>query len=1063
MTALAFLGALVAIFFVVLAIEADGDGPLKLHRPAGLFTWLTRGNWPAKIGGALIIVGVGALLRFALINLEFAPELKLSAGIVIALLLGLASMLVPEGSTKRPVSLALGGAAFGVAYLTAYSAFGIFEYLSNPMGLALLALTSVAASIFAITRSALSLALLSMVGAFLAPAFAVKDAGPLIVYGYYAAASLLTLVMVAMRGWHPLIHLSFLFTLVGGVFFAWTAHYYTEPHAVVMLPMLLLLAAVHVAMPIVERNQSRAPWLARLDLVYMLTLPTVMALLSVSISPTKVALSTELILLGGIWVLAAAGLRVMTREGVAAHAVIAGLFMVLGIAARFKNLPWELISLALGVSALSLAAWLRKPAEGLHSILAGLVLLFGAIHVLYSTAAPAEGPAFINGSFIERFLGAALLIIAGAICRRIRQPLDTLLLAVGIIWGLLSIGIEMVRWELATFALVVHWMLLLLAASLWISGRRVRIADENVTPLVVAIVATAAWSATGQLSEVAVWISVFVAPLVLIGIAVRPVMAEGDSRDQRFSAALMAPAVAVIWAVKAGLISGIQEWQFGFGIAGVFAIMALLAGSLVEKQRGDWLESAAEVFYASFSVLLAVTTLLDIARNPWAIMFEMLCLAVLIAVALTGKPAQRVTDLSRVAAIVGLALILQANIMRWLGPAGDLDIRDILSLKWPAMVSLLWAIFGSVLTIWSQKAASRTLWVGGASLLVASAIKLLLIDFGSLGQLANILAVIAAGVVFLLVGWLAPLPPAPASEPEKEPATPPVPRKPAFVDASSDASHKNSSWTLGLVVVAAVVLFSFRGQALGFMRETLFHPSRNHSEGPPHPSVEDIGQPASAAEPATVPQPELLPTQTEASAASKTAGEADLVDAAPTRPPVVAIRPSVTSSVAAVATRHDTREASLDSMQDVKNMEPGSSSEPEQKPWKVTVGANGVPTYTQTTVSRSSEDANTAPPLPLPGMQGIDQLLREGRIRRATPRDVDTWMAATGNRDRSGHHLDTIDNRSGGQYIFRTYVVVAKMTFPPEMYGGNSVNFIIPHYVQRPFGNPGHSRVFDTP
>src|SRR5262249_3330009 len=149
-------------------------------------------------------------------------------GVVIALVLGLASTFVPNGPARRPVSLALGGSAFGVVYLTAYSAFALFHYVSNPIGLALLALTSAAAGIYAVTRSAQSLAVLSMVGAFLAPAFSIDDPGPQVLYGYYAGASILTLAMVTMRGWRPLIHLSFIFTLAGGLFFAWTAKYY-EP------------------------------------------------------------------------------------------------------------------------------------------------------------------------------------------------------------------------------------------------------------------------------------------------------------------------------------------------------------------------------------------------------------------------------------------------------------------------------------------------------------------------------------------------------------------------------------------------------------------------------------------------------------------------------------------------------------------------------------------------------------------------------------------------------------------------------------------------------------------
>lgn len=285
MITLIFFAALAAIIGIVLAIEGDGEQAVRLNRPIGLITWLTSGNWPAKVGGALVIVGVGALLRYALINVDVPSELKLIGGLVIALALGFGSMLAGKEGTRRAVSLALGGAAFGVAYLTAYSAFGLFGFIPNTTGLALLGLTSVGAAVFAVTRSALSLAVLSMVGAYLAPAFAVSDPGPAVVYGYYVGASLLTLAMVMARGWRPLIHLSFLFTLAGGVFFGWTAQYYTAPHVDVMVPILLLLSAIHVAMPIAERSNTRTHWLEQLDLVYMIALPTVAAILAVAISP----------------------------------------------------------------------------------------------------------------------------------------------------------------------------------------------------------------------------------------------------------------------------------------------------------------------------------------------------------------------------------------------------------------------------------------------------------------------------------------------------------------------------------------------------------------------------------------------------------------------------------------------------------------------------------------------------------------------------------------------------------------------------------------------------------
>ena len=111
----------------------------------------------------------------------------------------------------------------------------------------------------------------------------------------------------------------------------------------------------------------------------------------------------------------------------------------------------------------------------------------------------------------------------------------------------------------------------------------------------------------------------------------------------------------------------------------------------------------------------------------------------------------------------------------------------------PTVVSLLWAAMGGVLTVWGRHRAVRSLWIAGACLLVAAAVKLVLVDFGSLGQLANILAVIAAGVVFLLVGWLAPMPPAaaPVAKPERALPTPrPVHhRRPAPAPAAASGGR----------------------------------------------------------------------------------------------------------------------------------------------------------------------------------------------------------------------------------------------------------------------------------
>ncbi|MBN8281437.1 MAG: DUF2339 domain-containing protein, partial [Gammaproteobacteria bacterium] len=591
MTFLWFLVALATITLAVLAMESE-DGRLPLQRPIGLVTWLTHGNWPAKVGSALVIIGVGALLRYALLSIDVPPQLKLAGGIALALGLGFASSMVPAEPARRPISLALGGAAFGVAYLTAYSAFALFGYLDNPAGIGLLGVTAAAAGAYAVTRSALSLALLSMVGAYLAPAFALADPGPRVVYGYYVGASLLTLAMVALRGWHPLIHLSFLFTLAGGGFFAWTADYYGAGQAGVMLPMILVLAAIHVAMPIAERASPREAWVQRVDLAYTLALPAVAAVLCAVLAPDRPTLSGSLLVLGGIWAAASVVLLAVRREGAAAHGIIAGLLAVLAVAARFRDLPWELLSLALSVASLGIVARVRTPAGRLHGMLAGLVVLFGAVHILVSAVDADAADIFFSGAFIERLAGAALLVYAGITCRRIGQPLDTLLLAMGVVWGAVAVGIQVVRWDLATVALVVHWALILVAGSLWVPGRKVLVADRHAGLLAVAILVTAFWSAGDLFGPAIVGASGLAAVLALVGIALRPIVVSGDQPTDRLVAAIATPWTAVAWGAAAGRLAGIDDWHLAM-LAGVAAVtILLLAASLLRDERVAWLDAA---------------------------------------------------------------------------------------------------------------------------------------------------------------------------------------------------------------------------------------------------------------------------------------------------------------------------------------------------------------------------------------------------------------------------------------------------------------------------------------
>jgi uncharacterized membrane protein len=91
--------------------------------------------------------------------------------------------------------------------------------------------------------------------------------------------------------------------------------------------------------------------------------------------------------------------------------------------------------------------------------------------------------------------------------------------------------------------------------------------------------------------------------------------------------------------------------------------------------------------------------------------------------------------------------------------------------------SILWTLIALALMVVAHRRALRTPWMLGAGLLALTVLKLLVIDLSNRGGSERIIVFIAVGLLMLVVGWFAPLPPArrppaPAAGDELQGATP---------------------------------------------------------------------------------------------------------------------------------------------------------------------------------------------------------------------------------------------------------------------------------------------------
>jgi uncharacterized membrane protein len=74
-------------------------------------------------------------------------------------------------------------------------------------------------------------------------------------------------------------------------------------------------------------------------------------------------------------------------------------------------------------------------------------------------------------------------------------------------------------------------------------------------------------------------------------------------------------------------------------------------------------------------------------------------------------------------------------------------------------LAILWTTLALPLMVFAHRRTDRGLWLAGAALLGLTVAKLVLVDLNNTGGGARIIAFIAVGVLMLVVGYLAPLPP----------------------------------------------------------------------------------------------------------------------------------------------------------------------------------------------------------------------------------------------------------------------------------------------------------------
>lgn len=236
-----------------IAREADAQADKKVAEPAtpsaltALMNRLLGGNLVARIGVVTLFFGVGFLLRYAYRRDWLPPWLRLIAVAAAGIALIVTGWrLLPR---RRLYGLILQGAGVGLLYLDVYFALKTFGILSAGVAFVIFMVLGIATLLAAVRLDARPLAVLGLLGAFLAPVLAARGTGNhVVLFSYYALLNGLVLATSWFKAWRELNLIGFFFTFVVGI--GWGAHYYRPELFWSVEPFVLLFFVMYLIIPI---------------------------------------------------------------------------------------------------------------------------------------------------------------------------------------------------------------------------------------------------------------------------------------------------------------------------------------------------------------------------------------------------------------------------------------------------------------------------------------------------------------------------------------------------------------------------------------------------------------------------------------------------------------------------------------------------------------------------------------------------------------------------------------------------------------------------------------------
>lgn len=764
-------------------------------RPNWFSRWLFGGNTVVRAGIVILFFGVAFLLKYAYERVQVPIEFRLSGVALLAIALLAVGWRLRD--KRAGYAQALQGGGVGVLYLTVFAALRLYQLI--PPGAAMLLLIGIAAfsAVLALLQNGRSLALLGTSGGFLAPILASTGSGShVMLFSYYALLNAGVLAIALKRAWRELNIAGFAFTFIIGA--TWGARFYRPELFASTEPFLVLFFLMYVAVPVLYARHQAVALRAPVDATLIFGTPlAAFGLQHGLVREFEYGAAFSAAVLAAFYLIVASrllkrgndALRLLVEAFFALGVVFATLAVPLAFEGRWTSAVWALEAAAI--------LWIGVRQRRLAPRLFAVLLQFGAGAMFLFDLPHGGALPWLNVAFLGCTMVALAGLFSAAYIERHSDNLRPYERGTGhalLIWGALwwaGAGLMQIDDHIVESALRPHASLAWFALSgvlLATAARRVqRIGGASlsvaITPLLLLFAFETVDSSHSPLEHFGylAWPFGFAAHFYALRL----------HETQLPRAAPLLHAIGV-WTLAIVAAKTLQSWLFSavpdsvtWADIAIGIAPALLLGALCKAAPTRWpLTQERGYLLLGGMPLAAFLALWSFAANwhgegnadplpylPIVNPLDITLLAVLLLIAWWWTMVQQRGSLASGArysqaatALWGglLFAILNGMLLRSLHHWGNVpwDFGAMLASRLvQSALSIFWTVIALGVMVAATRRAVRALWLIGAALMAAVVAKLFLVDLSNVGGIERVVSFIGVGVLMLVLGYFAPVPP----------------------------------------------------------------------------------------------------------------------------------------------------------------------------------------------------------------------------------------------------------------------------------------------------------------